>query len=80
MWLKGVEMATAVKGKVVFKDERCKACGLCIEVCPTHILALSDNINQNGYHPAYCVNMDQCIACKSCATICPDNVITVYRL
>ncbi len=73
-------MATTIKGKVEFIESRCKACGLCVEVCPTKILALSDKLNANGYHPVYCLDMEKCIACKSCATICPDVVITVYKL
>lgn len=73
-------MPTAIKGRIEVIAERCKACGLCVEVCPKKILALSEEINSNGYHPAYCINMDECIACKSCATICPDLVITVYKL
>ena len=73
-------MPVAQKGKVEFKEELCKSCGLCVEVCPVHILALSDGINSNGYHPAYCIDMDKCIACKACSTICPDIVITVFKL
>lgn len=73
-------MPTAIKGKIEVIAERCKACGLCVEACPKKILALSEEINSNGYHPVYCINMDECIACKSCATICPDLVITVYKL
>lgn len=73
-------MAVAIKGRVEFIEARCKACSLCVEVCPVHILAIGEGINQGGYHPAYCIDQEKCIACKSCSTICPDCVITVYKL
>lgn len=76
---KGVIMPVA-QGKIEVNEERCKACGLCIEVCPKKILALSDKISAKGFHPVTCINQDECIACTSCALICPDLAITVYKL
>lgn len=67
------------QGMIKVNDERCKACGLCVEVCPKNILALSDKINSKGYHPVICTDEDSCIACASCALICPDIAITVYK-
>ena len=32
-------------------QETCKGCGLCADVCPKQILALSREINSRGYHP-----------------------------
>ena len=38
--------------KVTFREERCKGCGLCIEVCPTKIIVENqDRINAKGYFP-----------------------------
>ena len=76
---KGVIMPVA-QGKIEVNEERCKACGLCIEVCPTKILVLSDKISPKGFHPVTVTDMDKCIACTSCALICPDIAITVYKL
>jgi len=62
-------------------DERyCKGCGLCVSVCPKHIIALStDRINTKGYHPADLTDASKCIGCAACAQICPDAAITVER-
>ncbi len=68
------------KGKVIIDVNRCKGCGLCINVCPTKILILThDRFNAKGYHPVMVTNSENCIGCGSCATICPDVVFTVYR-
>ncbi len=68
------------KGRVIINVDRCKGCGLCVHVCPVHILELSpDTFNVKGYHPVVVTDMEQCTGCASCATICPDVVFTVYR-
>lgn len=39
--------------KVTFREERCKGCGLCVEVCPKKIVELNKHqLNSKGYHPA----------------------------
>jgi 2-oxoglutarate ferredoxin oxidoreductase subunit delta len=66
--------------KVTFIEERCKGCGLCVNVCPKHIIKMSEqNLNEKGYHPAEVTDMEQCIGCAFCATICPDCVIIVEK-
>lgn len=62
-------------------DERyCKGCGLCVDACPQHILALDlDKISDKGYHPAHMVDEKGCTGCCSCAVMCPDIAIMVER-
>ena len=43
------------KGRVSIVVERCKACGFCVEFCPTKVLALSSAFNSKGYHPPHVV-------------------------
>ena len=39
--------------KVTFQTDLCKGCGLCVNACPKHILAIAkDQINKKGYSPA----------------------------
>ena len=68
----------AIKGTVAFAVETCKGCELCIDACPQESLALSQEINAQGYHYAVLVK-DNCTGCINCALVCPDAVITVYR-
>ena len=66
--------------KFTFNADLCKGCGLCVEVCPKQILALSkDKINAKGHSPAEITDQEKCIACAMCATMCPDCVIKVEK-
>lgn len=68
------------KGMVVFNEERCKGCELCISVCPSKILSLHESrINSKGYHPASVMDPSRCTGCGSCGLICPDGAVTVFR-
>ena len=66
--------------KVVILEENCKACALCVSVCPKHILQFSKTkMNSQGYHPIECTDQDKCILCKQCTDICPDVAIELYK-
>ncbi len=67
------------KGRIVIDEGRCKACRLCVSVCPQGILAISTRLNERGYMPAEVTDMDACTGCGVCAVMCPDVCITVYR-
>ena len=68
------------RGIVVADENRCKGCGLCVAVCPKHILCIADGrFNIKGYRPVEVVDPDSCTGCAACATICPDVVFSVYR-
>ncbi len=65
--------------RVVIDRDRCKACGLCIDVCNRHLLALSEELNAKGYHPIAIHNLEECTACGLCGIICPEGSIAVYK-
>jgi 2-oxoglutarate ferredoxin oxidoreductase subunit delta len=74
------------RGTLIIDTERCKACGLCISVCPQHLLHPSPGLNRRGYHPVELLSPDDtevqsggCTGCALCALICPDVAITVLR-
>ena len=59
--------------------DRCKGCGLCVSVCPKHVLALDEAaVNALGYHPVGLTDPAACTSCALCARICPDAVFAVY--
>jgi 2-oxoglutarate ferredoxin oxidoreductase subunit delta len=67
------------KGTVQIVVERCKACGFCVEFCPTKVLALSTAFNAKGYHPPYMVSPEKCSGCDLCGMYCPDFAIFGYK-
>jgi 2-oxoglutarate ferredoxin oxidoreductase subunit delta len=67
------------KGQVAIVVERCKACGFCIEFCPTKVLAFAPNFNAKGYHPPRVVAAEKCSGCDLCGMYCPDFAIHGYK-
>jgi len=67
------------KGTVEIVVERCKACGFCVEFCPTKVLALSSAFNSKGYHTPYLIHPEKCSGCDLCGMYCPDFAIFGYK-
>jgi 2-oxoglutarate ferredoxin oxidoreductase subunit delta len=74
---RGVIMA---QGRVSIVVERCKACGFCVEFCPSHVLALSSAFNSKGYHPPHVVHPEKCSGCDLCGMYCPDFAICATKV
>jgi len=55
------------------KKEWCKGCEICVDYCPTHVLAMK------GLY-AEVVNLAACTGCGLCEIRCPDFAITVTKL
>ena len=74
--------ATAVGGPfepLAIATDRCKGCGLCVSICPKHVLELEVRIvNPLGHHPVRLTDASGCTSCALCARICPDAVFAVY--
>jgi 2-oxoglutarate ferredoxin oxidoreductase subunit delta len=61
------------RGQVVIFGLWCKGCGLCVEFCPTGVLALGEDDRPVVMKP------EKCTACHWCDTHCPDLAIVVKR-
>lgn len=59
--------------------ERCKGCGLCVEVCPKHVLEFTDQVNAKGYFPVYQARPEDCVFCTTCCIMCPDVAISISK-
>ena len=65
--------------RIVIDPEMCKACELCIAVCPKECIEQSDTLNRYGVFPMRMREGAECIGCALCATMCPDTAIEVYK-
>ena len=63
--------------RIVFLEERCKGCRLCVDACPAGIIGPSGHFNHQGYEVM--TAGDGCTGCASCAVMCPDTAIRVFR-
>ena len=61
----------------IIDSNRCKGCGLCVEVCPKHVLEIAKEVNAKGYFPAYQARPEDCVFCTTCCIMCPDVAITI---
>jgi len=63
------------RGEVIIFATWCKGCHICVEFCPTKVLAMEPGDN----YPTI-VAPEKCTACHFCDTHCPDLAIVVRRL
>lgn len=66
-----------MKYEYFIEVDSCKGCGLCIDVCPKKVLAISQEVNSKGYFPAYQVRPQDCVYCTTCCIMCPDAAISI---
>lgn len=65
--------------RIEVDKERCKSCGLCIDVCNKRLLGLGRELNSHGYHPVELHEPEKCSACSLCGVVCPEGGVTVYK-
>jgi len=64
---------------VLVAIERCKGCGLCVDVCAPRSLELDPvHVNALGHHPVVLVDPDGCTSCAKCARMCPDAALSIF--
>lgn len=63
------------RGRVTIFGMWCKGCRLCVEFCPTGVLAFDDDQDRT-----LVVHPEKCTACHWCDTHCPDLAIVVQRI
>ena len=67
----------AGSARVTISARYCKACGLCIEVCPKKALRLTGKLTSGGVEIVAWDETKGCTGCLRCVAMCPDAAITV---
>ncbi|MBN2301419.1 MAG: 4Fe-4S binding protein [Lentisphaerae bacterium] len=49
--------------------EKCTGCGLCVDVCPTEAITLTNDKAK--------VDAEKCVDCGQCVEECPNNAISI---
>ena len=62
-------------GSIIVNEEKCKACYLCVDVCPKNAIEKADKLNSRGLYPVQFNEEKGCIGCAMCAITCPDIAI-----
>lgn len=57
---------------ITIDQSGCRACNLCVEICPTDVLEMD-----GGDEYAKVVRADDCIGCTSCMYLCPSRCLEV---
>jgi len=70
-------MNSAIKAEVYVIENRCKGCGVCIEVCQADVLEESSDVNSQGYNYPVVKNSEACLGCGMCEMLCPDFAIYI---
>jgi len=69
------ELLKPVIRRPYIKEDECKKCGVCVEVCPLEEKALSFKDGDKTIPPIYDYN--KCIRCYCCQEMCPHHAIDV---
>lgn len=71
------ELRKIIMNYIKLDKSKCKACYLCMEVCPKNLIKKGSESNSLGAFPVEFEDKNgECIACAMCAIRCPHLAIT----
>lgn len=70
-------METPENTSVWIDASRCKACDLCVSVCPAGVLAMDYDPTSTLGSKVKVISKESCIGCYDCELACPDFAINV---
>jgi len=63
---------------IEIKNEWCKGCYICVDMCPRKVLEVDESTFTKGFHPVVVARPEECTACRLCELWCPDLAIAVH--
>lgn len=70
-------MQTQANAPVWVDEERCKACDICVSVCPAGVLSMESDPSSTLGAMVKVLYPDSCTGCNNCELNCPDFAIYV---
>ncbi|MGD2185312.1 MAG: 4Fe-4S binding protein [Desulfobacterales bacterium] len=58
---------------VKIDDEKCIACGECVDICPEEVFDLQDE-------KSVPVRAEDCVGCESCVEVCEDEAVILTEI
>lgn len=64
--------------EVIFDNEKCDGCQLCIVFCPKELLGTDpDKFNNRMLHYVVFISDQACVGCRMCERLCPTASIFI---
>lgn len=60
--------------RIALREAFCKSCGICVEMCPSHVFA-----TMAGTWKAVVSAAERCTLCGLCELYCPDYAISLEK-
>ena len=64
--------------KIEIIDANCKACDICVDVCPQNVLAMEKDPTRWEGYVVKIIDLESCTKCMLCEVECPDFAIKVF--
>jgi len=71
-------VSTSGEYRLVVNETWCKGCRICVDLCPNHVLEMTEAPDRWEGTVVRVVKMDACNGCGICEVECPDFAISVY--
>ena len=64
---------------ILLDPEKCRGCGLCMEICKRGVMEFREEANACGCRPVIVVHPEKCVLCGLCVAVCPLHVILLKK-
>ncbi|MCQ1539610.1 4Fe-4S dicluster domain-containing protein [Methanocalculus taiwanensis] len=69
-----------VEGEVVWNEDLCDACQVCVEACPEEAITVVRTVESKKLPGKVTIVSEDCCTCTWCSQNCPEEAITVEKI
>ncbi|MDO9538977.1 MAG: 4Fe-4S binding protein, partial [Methanocalculus sp.] len=70
----------AVNGEVIWNEDLCDACKICVEACPEEAITVERTVESKKLPGKVTIVTEDCCTCTWCSKSCPEEAITVEKI